>query len=398
MGAALPDSATATPAERPPGMHLELVTGDGDLLALATEWDSLLAQMERPSPFLSHAWVTTWRWHFGRKSRLFIVTARSPAGELVGVAPLHIVRRRAFGLVPVRSLEFLGYRGSAVCADHLDFLAPAGAREAVTAALAQEILRRHRDWNVLVFADLAEDSPLPEICRSLGAGHRWRLETGETCYFRALPGSAAELWAELKRDHPKLASNVKYYRKRLEQERAVRFVAPVPEAEMPATLEALARLHASAHGRKGEAGNFEKPEYRAFHETLVRRLAAEPTLYLARLDSDRQPVAILYGFVAGGVLYFYQSGFDAALGSYSVGTVLLAAVFEDAIARLSAREFDFLRGGESYKSRWTSTARRTQSLYGWQRGAMARLDHARHGAGRRLSRLRSALRARGRQA
>ncbi|HEV2446712.1 MAG TPA: hypothetical protein VGS58_12345, partial [Candidatus Sulfopaludibacter sp.] len=281
MSAPAQDSLGAIRQTAPmPGLRLDLVDEEASLLRLDREWQCLLSQMARPSPFLSFPWITTWWRHFGRGSRLFIVIARGPGGELVGAAPLHIVPRRLAGIVTVRSLEFIGYRGSAVCADHLDFLTPANARAAVTAALMQELLQRREEWDALVLADLAEESQVPAALSAVAPALCSRLETAETCFYRGLPASAEELWADIRRFHPKLASNVKYYRKRLQQRHQVQWVAPVPAVELDSTLEALARLHGLAHGRKDETGNFGRPEYRAFHQELIRALASDRALYL----------------------------------------------------------------------------------------------------------------------
>jgi len=351
--------------------RLEVVGSDAGFAALAPEWDQLWRSAPRPSPFLSHTWAWTWWRHFGRGSRLYLLLARTQGGELVGIAPLRIAHRRAWGMWPVRSLEFLGYRGSAVCTDHLDFLLRPDHAGRVLGALMAELARGGAAWDIAVLADLAQESAVPGAEGGTAA---------ETCFFRALPPHAVELWAQLKREHPKLHSNLRYYRQRLERERGLRVVAPVPPEELEPTLEALARLHALAHARKGESGNFGRPEYRSFHQDLVRALTGGDELYLARLDCDGQAAAVLYGFVAGGTLYFYQSGFDPGLSTYGVGTLLLAVVMEDAIARLGLREFDFLRGGESYKTRWSTGARQTRTLRLWRPTAAARLSRWQLGA------------------
>ncbi|MGN6593904.1 MAG: GNAT family N-acetyltransferase [Terriglobales bacterium] len=350
---------------------LETVTTADGFLALRTEWGRLLASMPRPSAFLAWDWQYTWWRQFGRPDDLRMWVARAPDGRLMGIAPLHRVRRRLLAGVPVRSLELLGYRGSAVGADHLDFLAPAVGRSASVDALLQAVYR-DAGWDVLVLADLAEDSPLRTLAPALGGSSA--AETAETCYYLPLPPDTATLWAQVKAAHPKLASNVKYYRKRIADRHRVTFVPEVPAGELDSTLAALSRLHGISRGRKGEAGNFGRPGYQEFHAALMPRLAAAGELYLARLECDGEIAAVLYGYQVGGVLYYYQSGFDMKFSSYSIGTLMVAWVLEDAITRLGAREFDFLRGAEDYKTRWTSDLRQTRHLWLWRHTWAARLD------------------------
>ncbi|MGH9467134.1 MAG: GNAT family N-acetyltransferase [Terriglobales bacterium] len=217
-----------------------------------------------------------------------------------------------------------------------------------------------------------------------------------------MPGETAQLWAELKTAHPQSVSNIKRYRKRLAQNLDGRFVSEASPAERPAVMAALARLHGLARARKGEGGNFRREGYRAFHLDLAEKLGPSGRLYLARLECNGEISAVLYGFVEGGVLSFYQSGFDTRLEKLGIGKLLMAAVLEDAVERLTAREFDFLRGDEAYKARWCTQARQTRHLYIWGAGAAAQLHHlawrARRGlmplrswAGRRLGRSRQPL-------
>src|SRR6185312_7118546 len=79
------------------------------------------------------------------------------------------------------------------------------------------------------------------------------------------------------------------------------------------------------------------------------------------LRTPGQVVAALYGFEAGGRFLYFQSGFDPEFSSLSPGTVLLSAVMEDLIAGGVTR-FEFLRGDERYKGRWTTEARHTIRL------------------------------------
>ena len=62
--------------------------------------------------------------------------------------------------------------------------------------------------------------------------------------------------------------------------------------------------------------------------------------------------AACYALLAGRErILFYLSGFDAEWSFVSPGTLLLAAMLEEAIAE-GRREADFLRGREGYKYAW----------------------------------------------
>jgi CelD/BcsL family acetyltransferase involved in cellulose biosynthesis len=71
---------------------------------------------------------------------------------------------------------------------------------------------------------------------------------------------------------------------------------------------------------------------------------------------DDAPVAAMYGFEYNKVFYFYQSGFDSAYATHSVGLVMAGLAIKSAIER-GVREFDFLHGNETYKYLWASAER-----------------------------------------
>src|SRR5580658_3547746 len=85
------------------------VSSEAEFLALESDWNRLLMESSRPVPFLTWEWISTWWQHFGASSQLFVIVARDEASRVVGIAPLRLVLRKSFGMVPVRSLEFLGY-------------------------------------------------------------------------------------------------------------------------------------------------------------------------------------------------------------------------------------------------------------------------------------------------
>jgi CelD/BcsL family acetyltransferase involved in cellulose biosynthesis len=89
-------------------------------------------------------------------------------------------------------------------------------------------------------------------------------------------------------------------------------------------------------------------------------------------------VASVYGVVHGDKFNYYQSGYEPLWSSKSPGLVLLARTVQDAFAD-GLREFDFLRGNESYKSDWARAERWTIQLRLW-RGARGRAARTALGA------------------
>jgi CelD/BcsL family acetyltransferase involved in cellulose biosynthesis len=372
---------------------LTCVSAEAEFLALEPDWNRLLMESSRPVPFLTWEWISTWWQHFGADSRLFVIVARDERSRVVGIAPLRLVLRRTFGMVPLRSLEFLGYRGSAVCTDHLDFLAEPTRRREICSQLFQEVIQRSSEWDTLVLADVAEDSLIPALSPVLknGVGDSPRSEPQEQCPYVNLPTQWEHLLNSIK---AKYRNNIKRRRERLQENFQVAFDSRCTIDRAIPHMEIMERLHGSSRNRKGETGNFCIEPYRDFHRAVAQRMAQSGLLYLARLDCDGSPVAALYGFYLGGRLFGYQTGFDAAWETRGVGAVLQAKVFEDAIERLHATEYDFLRGTEPYKYTWTNEERRTRTMRYWSNTSVGRIAKAEHGVKQQVSRLRSLLRSR----
>ena len=366
-----------SPAEpaAPRSLSCSIVRTPAEFAALEAPWKALFQSSARPVPFLAWEWVTTWWKHFGKAAKLLVILAKDDAGRIVGIAPLQIAARRAFGIFPVRSLEFIGYRGSSVCADHLDFLAESGAAHAISEALVEAVFAARKEWDCIELADLSEESAAPGLLEEQARRRKFRLAEGAGQVCPCVP--LAPSWNELlKIVKEKKRSAIKWRRKKLLQAYPTQFQIFSDSAQVDAALETLARLHTLSRQRKNETGNFYRADYQAFHRDVAHAMARAGYLYIAQMDCDGRPVASTYGFHVGSVLFDYQKGYDPAYSRDGVGSVLTGMVIEDAIDRLHAQELDFLRGTEEYKYFWATRDRKTRTILVWSTGTMARLHQS----------------------
>src|SRR5688500_3311822 len=110
-------------------LQLETINRVDAFEELAPEWDALVRASPRPSPFLLHAWLSTWWRHFGEGAELMVPVARRD-GRLVATLPLLV--HTQFG---VRAARFLGGRQAALA----DLLLAPGEDPAVGRALAARV-------------------------------------------------------------------------------------------------------------------------------------------------------------------------------------------------------------------------------------------------------------------
>ncbi len=121
------------------------------------------------------------------------------------------------------------------------------------------------------------------------------------------------------------------------------------------------RLHRLRWASDGGSQGIKGPSVEAFHRDATQLLAEEGKLRMYTLRLGEQALASVYGMVDRGKFLYFQSGYDPEWRNKSVGLVLVGETFRDALGA-GVREYDFLRGTESYKSDWTTKQRRTVAL------------------------------------
>jgi CelD/BcsL family acetyltransferase involved in cellulose biosynthesis len=120
-------------------------------------------------------------------------------------------------------------------------------------------------------------------------------------------------------------------------------------------LNELMRLH-TASGLKRGGNVFSDPRVAEFHVAALPRLLTEGLVRLYALSIGGEVAGVYYGFHHRERAYAYQCGYDPSFAFQSPGMLLIAHAMEQAIHE-HAQEFDFLRGGESYKYQWGATDR-----------------------------------------
>jgi CelD/BcsL family acetyltransferase involved in cellulose biosynthesis len=327
-------------------LEVHEVTDGGALAALAPEWHTLLDRAADPTPFQSYEWqASCWR-HVG-KGRLWVLAARDN-GVLCGLMPLCISRYRGTFL---RQVRFLG----APLSDFQEILAARGQETAVRDLFLSHLSRHAHRWDLCDFADQRKGTSLtvgemPPRLASLLLHHR-------VCPFIPLAGS----WDEFV---GRLSKNTRTNLGRRRRQVVKQFKAEYDQATsatLPEALTELFALHNARWRKRGVSGAFADAKVQALHRDVAAQFVARGWLRLHRLRLDGVTRAAFYCFQLGERVYYYLSGFDLEYSKYSLGNVLMAQAIETAI-KDGAREFDFLRGDETYKFAWNASERETLRL------------------------------------
>jgi CelD/BcsL family acetyltransferase involved in cellulose biosynthesis len=359
---------------------------DFDALApLAADWD----RFARGVPFRSWAWASSWWRHYGGTDRAGRIAANSPyvlcaadeRGRVVGIAPWYVEASLARG----RVLRFLGT--GEVCPEYLSLLCEPGSEEAVTeafvgwltAAASQAGSRTGGEdaWDLLELEAIEADDPtMAHFAARLGtAGNTVDHRPGMECWRVDLPATWDEYIAQLSKSFRHRVRRME--RRLLEAGRLREQVVEHPE-DLPRALDILIDLHQRRWQRAGEPGCFASQRFTAFHREVMSHFLANGSLLLNWMELDGSPLVANYSIVSGGTNYSYASGLEPDALDYMPGHLGHWSLIRRSIA-LGCSAFDFLRGGEFYKTYWRAKPRPSIEL----RAAPARVGaQLRYGAWR----------------
>ena len=142
---------------------------------------------------MSWEWQYNW-WHLYGKSlggTLRILVAEDSNGEIVGIAPLYLLRvkyKKIFWsncLVPIGSTW---RTGRAIVSEYLDFIIKRGTDEELIRTQLMNYLESNIDWDEFVYTYIEDDSPTVSLIEEHSKSNRWvcRKYEGTTCYIMAL--------------------------------------------------------------------------------------------------------------------------------------------------------------------------------------------------------------------
>lgn len=331
-----------------------------DFYELRSEWNQLLFESSANSYFLTHEWLFIWMKHFETNTTPYIlIVTDSDSGELLGAAPLVIESTKNIFGIPIKRLSFMG--NGFLQIDHLDFIVKKGFEGEIPTAFANYIKQHKSNWDMvfldgLVTSSMALNSLLeyPGISRLL--------TYTEPCPYLPLPDS----WEVLRQQ---LGKNMRYnlgrYKRKLEKlfPGAVEFQLVKTEEQLNKTIPKLYEYHNLIQEAKNDLrGIFEDESVAGFHNEFSQAALSSGNLRLYSLSVENEIIATLYCYIYGDTILFYQTGYNPEWQQYSPGRLLMAHVIESSINE-GAKEFDFLRGDEDYKSSWTTDSRTETRLY-----------------------------------
>jgi CelD/BcsL family acetyltransferase involved in cellulose biosynthesis len=362
-------------------LQVEPIRNHSDFARLEPEWNGLLRRSPSNGLFLTWEWVATWWSVYGPKDRLLVLVVRDDGGQLIGLAPLKVSRRRLFKVWPVEVLEFIGWGGD-VTPEYLDMIVADGYHDAVVGELGRWLVASG-EFDGIDLRPFRGDSPnLPPLTRALvGGGYIPVVSLDSVCPILNLPASAEAYLAGRSRNYRKKMGE---FSRKCSRDLGAHVRTSETAEELERDMQRLVVLHGRRWGGRSRA--FRTREYMRLHEAFSRRCLEQGWVRLMSLETTSGPVAFLYCFAYDARYYYYQAGRDPAFERYRVGLVLMDHAIRVAIGE-GARVFDFLTGQEPYKYRWADSEAHSMRVVAWRTSALAtvwRIRLALARAGRRM--------------
>jgi len=332
-------------------LECDLITSRAELNELEPEWNRLLQRSTANNVFLTWEWVSSWwQWLSGDREPWVLAMRQPSTGKLLGLAPLAQQQYTTRRGLRYRVLTFIGsYRAAP---DHLDFIIDAEYELIVAPALMKRLMSQGRPY-IFSFDSLAADSTPARLLRNK-SGYRQMSE--EICPYIELPADWDSYWLMVSKS---LRKNTEYSARRLERLHPgeVSYSQVATERELETALATLFRLHTEVRQAHNEIGAFADNRMRHFHRRVASLFLSNGWLRFYRLGVGGEDIALLYCYYYNTVLSHYQSGYNVEWHKYSPGNLIIAHAIKQAIEEC-ATEFDFLRGAEPYKFRWTDQERK----------------------------------------
>ena len=330
--------------------YVEYGGGKDALERVRDEWKTLQARSISLTPFGTWEWNKAWHTHLGRESELRVLRFyHRLTRETVGIAPLCVTRLHR---LPLRQLTWMG----AGVSDYHEPITLPGYEDAVADALLRVLDRGGSDWEIADLAQIREGSALSERTPR-PFPHRpaaaQTVLTTEPCPYIVLPPTWDAYAATLGK---KMRSNLGYYDRLLFRTFPDAKIILADESTLEEGVNALFRLHQARWNARLLPGALGGQTVRLFHRNVAQELLSAGLLRLHLLYADGDYRAALYCFATGGKTFYYLGGFSPDYAKYSLGTVLTSHAIRAAIEE-GHTEFDFLRGAQEYKLRWTPYSR-----------------------------------------
>lgn len=348
-------------------MHtIDIVDDLSSLLDDHFSWDRLSCGV----PFRQTAWLQPW-WEFLAKDcQATVLTARDERGDLVGILPLY----RKHG---TRTLRALG-DGDA-CTDHVSIHANPDQSEEIANAFGRHLASVSTDarhgWDLIDIDGVVQgDQAMAAFAKGLKeSGSQLHAGSRMSIWFKP----ADENWQEHLKHHGKTQRRkMRRWCDKLDQGEGIDRSVAVTESEVQMLLDTIIELHQQRWNADGEPGSYSDPKFRDFMHETCRRFLLLGQLHLTGLRFKGQIIGGDISFVGQNrVMYCYSTGYDTDFSELEPGRLICVDGLRE-MYRSDLIGVDFMRGDETYKSRFATESKKLYRVRAVAPTFLPRLRHA----------------------
>jgi hypothetical protein len=329
-------------------LEMHEVNTNQDFLELRDSWNEALKKSNDNSATLTweHISVSVKNLQKNQKLKILYITSDD---RIIAIAPLKSSHYN-LRFVGYDAIEPLDY---GVATDYTGFILSEREHECLQIFLTY--LYYQNDWNFLSINDIPETSTFIRlVTQKNNWGFKFSIEKGEKCPYITLPDSIDKFLNNLKPHRRKV---LRWCLRSLERDhRKVELKEYHEIGSLEHTMNLFFELHQKRWIPRGKPGAFSSDKMRTIFLDRARLFAPKDWLGLYFLTVNDKPVAASYSLKYNKKLHLCLTGFDPEYYKYSVSNLLLIKIVEECIKQ-GFTEFDFMKGDELYKSKWTKEYR-----------------------------------------
>lgn len=327
-------------------MKIEELTFE-EFLDTKNEWDDAIQRSGDNNIFLTWEWLSTWWKHFGAERIFSLITVREH-DKIIAAAPLMSSKYKLAGL-KLTKMEFVG----TPAADYQSFLLTDRRAECARSML-DYAAHNGLPWDCIEFEDVAQDSETYAALKACSTKNlKFQERNLNICPYITLPNTFEDYLQGLGSNWRR---NLRRWEKKMKADFKVNFYIHKDTETLDKAMRKFFYLHQIKWQSENNPGAFANPRFREFHLEVARRFAEKGWLNLCFLTLNDIPVSAIYAFKYQNKMFNYLTGFEPKYSDYRVGHLLFMYSIKDSIKN-GLREFDFMRGDESYKQQWNTLIR-----------------------------------------
>jgi CelD/BcsL family acetyltransferase involved in cellulose biosynthesis len=335
----------------------------------ATDWNELWGRSELPTVFARYEWMHAWWQCFGAGRQLVLYAAHAN-GRLAGLFPMFRPKQPGIGGAP-------GLVGE----EHADYagILTDPAYPGVLAALLDLACLDMRRRPGLFVRDVRDDSSYADLLTQTSSRpfSRWRLAWSVPCPRSSLdPQRMHELLRK---------QSLKRHGRQLAMQGDIESVHLTDSEHILPRLDVFFDQHVARWQNTAWPSLFTRQANRDFYRRLARDFSGTGLLVYSEIRVSGEAVACHFGFVSESDFIWYKPSFSPPWAKLSPGETLLRELLLYARGR-GLTGFDFTRGDEAFKRRFSDSERQALTFQYHPSRAGAAMTRARELLRRSLGR------------